>query len=280
VFKANLDRITYVNNAGKSYRLTVNKFADMTQDEFRRQYLGLKLPAKAGPRPLFRFNARAEIPDEIDWEDKGAVTPIKDQGQCGSCWAFSAIGALEGIYQIKKKKLESFSEQQLVDCSTDYGNYGCSGGLMDSAFEYMKDHKMCTEEDYEYHAADEECKEDDCKGVVKVKKFTDVDQNSELALKAAVAKQPVSVAIEADTFSFQFYAGGIYDDADCGTNLDHGVTAVGYGKDEESGKLFWKVKNSWADAWGDKGYIYIVRQETEDDPGMCGIAEMASFPSI
>jgi C1A family cysteine protease len=280
IFKENVAKILNHNKQGKSYRMAINKFADLTQDEFREQYLSLKVPKNAvGQHEVRKYTGKA-VPDAVDWIEKGAVTPIKDQAQCGSCWAFSAIGALEGAYFLSKGELVSFSEQQLVDCSTDYGNYGCSGGLMDQAFDYGKDHAICSEEEYPYKAYDQKCKATKCKGVVKVKKYTDVEQNSELALKEALAETVVSVAIEADTASFQFYSGGIFDDEDCGTYLDHGVTAVGYGKDEESGMLFWKIKNSWGDSWGDEGYIYFARTETEGEPGMCGVAMMASYPTV
>jgi C1A family cysteine protease len=280
IFKQNVEKIVAHNRLGRSYRLAINKFADLTQDEFRQMYLSVKMPEKVGIHEPHHYDASEDVPDAIDWVEKGAVNEIKDQGQCGSCWAFSAIGSLEGVYFVKKNQLLSFSEQQLVDCSTPYGNYGCNGGLMDSAFDYIKDHAICNEADYPYKAMDGKCKESKCTGVTKVKKYKDVDQNSELALKTAVAKNPTSVAIEADTASFQFYSGGIFDDPECGTYLDHGVVAVGYGKDEESGKLFWKVRNSWGDTWGDQGYIYFVRQEGESDPGMCGIAMMASYPQV
>jgi C1A family cysteine protease len=280
VFKDNVAKIMNHNKQGKSYRMAINQFADLTQDEFREQYLSLKVPKNAAVQHEVKKYTGKAVPAAVDWVEKGAVTPVKDQAQCGSCWAFSAIAGVEGAYFLAKGELLSFSEQQLVDCSTDYGNYGCSGGLMDQAFDYIKDHAICLEEDYPYKAFDQKCKASKCEGVTKVKKYTDVEQNSELALKEALADAPVSIAIEADTASFQFYSGGIFDDEDCGAYLDHGVTAVGYGKDEESGKLFWRVKNSWGKSWGDAGYIYFVRQEGEGSPGMCGVAAMASYPTV
>jgi C1A family cysteine protease len=209
----------------------------------------------------------------VDWVAKGAVSPVKDQGQCGSCWAFSAVGSIEGAHQIAGNPLTQFSEQQLVSCSTSYGNLGCNGGLMDSAFQYVEKNGLCTETDYPYTAKSDflHCRASSCATAVKITGYTDVKSLDESALLAAATAAPVSVAIEADTQVFQLYSGGVFDNARCGTQLDHGVLVVGYGTDT---KDYWKVKNSWGSSWGESGYIRMVRGKN-----MCGINTQPSFPT-
>jgi hypothetical protein len=270
------------------YEVAINEFADMTAEEFRAAKI-----SGAGDAGCFasnhtktnlyrtatscqRFESETtDLPDTIDWRTEGAVTDVKNQGQCGSCWSFSATGAMEGAWFKKTGKLVSLSEQQLVGCSTDYGNNGCNGGLMDSAFEYAIDNGgMCTETDVPYTAKDGSCVK--CSPTVTVDHCVDVTPNNQLHLKEAVSRGPVAIAIEADAMVFQFYSGGVLDSSRCGTNLDHGVLVVGYG--EEDGKKYWLVKNSWGDSWGDGGYIKIARSESEDDAGICGIAMQPSQP--
>jgi cathepsin L len=268
------------NLLGLDWQMGLNSFADQTWDEFRAQYLGYKMInnqyARSQNQPALNVTA---APASIDWTTKGAVTGIKDQGQCGSCWAFSATGSIEGAYQIAKGQLISLSEQELVDCAGSYGNAGCNGGLMDYAFEYVIDHGLCTETAYPYKGVDGTCKSSSCTPAVYISSYKDVTVNSEPALLTAVALTPVSVAIEADQAGFQFYSSGVFSGA-CGTNLDHGVLAVGYGLDSASGKNFWKVKNSWGTSWGMSGYILMVRGTAAGKPGQCGIAMAASYPIV
>jgi C1A family cysteine protease len=277
VFSNNYHKIMSHNmlNAGKEgYQMGVNKFTDMTAAEFKK---------RLGYRPKQNRQRKVEIlhetasPSSVDWRSKGAVTPVKDQGQCGSCWAFSTTGSVEGINQISTGKLLSLSEQQLVDCSGSFGNEGCDGGLMDDGFQYVEKNALELESDYPYTAEDGSCSYKSGKGKVSVKGYKDVKANSPTQLEAAVAQQPVSVAIEADTDVFQSYTSGIISSSACGTNLDHGVLVVGYGT--ENGKDYWILKNSWGSDWGEKGFFRILKT-TKTGPGICGLQSEPSYPTM
>ena len=197
------------------------------------------------------------------------MTPIKNQEQCGSCWAFSTTGSVEGVSFISTGKLPSVSEQQLVDCSGAEGNQGCNGGLMDYGFESIIKNKGITgETDYPYTAKDGTCAAAGKPVAATISGYKDVPVNSEVGLETAIVTQPVSVAVEADQSVFQYYTGGVMDSA-CGTQLDHGVLAVGYGT--EGGKEYYKVKNSWGADWGAKGYILLARGAKFNPSGQCGI---------
>ena len=285
IFLANKERINEHNRRYElgqhSYKLKLNKFADLMTEEFAAVMNGYRQEDKVrGEAPThIRLAPEIELPSSIDWRTKGAVTPVKDQGQCGSCWAFSATGSLEGQHFRQTGKLVSLSEQNLVDCSTSFGNDGCDGGLMDYAFQYIKANRgIDTEASYPYDAEDEPChfKRRDV-GATDVG-YMDIPEGDEHALKEAVAIHgPVSIAIDASQSSFQFYHSGIYDDPNCSsTQLDHGVLAVGYGTDPASGRDYWLVKNSWSESWGDEGYIKIARNEGN----VCGVASSASFPLV
>jgi cathepsin L/KDEL-tailed cysteine endopeptidase len=283
IFAANVARIEKHNSeaaAGKhSWTMGVNSFADMMPEEFKSRMTGgfraHEQRSKNVNLSLLRpANAN---PASVDWSAQGAVTPIKDQGQCGSCWAFSTTGSVEGITFIKTGTLLSLSEQQLVDCSGAEGNMGCNGGLMDYGFQYIIDNKgIGSEASYPYTAADGTCKT--VPSVATITGFTDVPANSETALETAIVQQPVSVAVEADQDSFQFYTGGVMTAA-CGTALDHGVLAVGYGTDAANGGDYYKVKNSWGASWGEKGYIRLGRGSAFNPDGQCGIQMAASYPT-
>lgn len=219
-------------------------------------------------------------PESIDWRTLGAVTPVKDQAQCGSCWAFSTTGSVEGAYAVKNGELVSVSEQELVDCDRAGVDRGCSGGLMDNAFDFIiQNGGIDTESDYPYKAMDGVCdatKRDEGKAVV-VTSFVDVPPNNETALMQAVSMQPVSVAVAASGLPFQLYRSGVFD-GPCSTQLDHGVLAVGYGIDDETGKSYWLIKNSWGSAWGDSGYMKLAMGDGEE--GLCGVAMLPSFPQV
>jgi KDEL-tailed cysteine endopeptidase len=274
VYLENLARINQYNTENSSFRLAPNQFADLTNDEYRALYLSSRSDSRI--KNEIRISNH-NLPSEVDWRLQKAVTDVKDQQSCGSCWAFSATGAVEGLLAISGKGLLSLSEQELVDCSRGYKNLGCDGGSIDFSFDYIKDHGITLEEDYQYQAANQTCQADSYQPVGRISGYVDVPENSSAQLKAAVAQQPVSVAIDAGSFAFQFYISGVLDDSECGTQLSHGVLAVGYGN--EDGKDYWLVKNSWGTWWGEEGYVKIFRQDN-DGPGLCGIAMAASYPIL
>lgn len=300
-FKDNYQAIAdhNLNSDMIGFTLKINQFGDLSQEEFKAQYLTLKAPERGmrqahhrgghkqahKPRhPRFQVTQSfQDVPASVDWRKEGKVQKVKNQGSCGSCWAFSAIGALESAVAIKSGSLPDLSEQQLVDCSTSFGNEGCNGGFMDWAFKYAEEHPMCTETAYAYTGRDGSCKDADdqlCQGGVTVQNFVDVETGSKAALQAAVAQQPVAIGVCAEGLAWQFYFGGIVRWL-CGSCQDHGVLLVGYG--HGGSKIFgevdyWIVKNSWGTGWGESGYI---RVEADDSKyGTCGILESPSFPVV
>jgi len=263
-----------------TFWLGMNAYADLTINEFVKVMNGYNVTMRGERRQdrhSFVFNPSLQLPDTVDWRTEGYVTPIKDQGQCGSCWAFSATGSLEGQTFAKTKTLPSLSEQNLVDCSTKQGNMGCNGGLMDQAFEYIKvNNGIDTESSYPYEARDNTCRFKAADVGATDTGFTDIKSKDESALQQAVATVgPISVAIDASHSSFQLYKSGVYNERRCSqTQLDHGVLAIGYGT--EGSKDYWLVKNSWGTSWGNKGYIMMSR----NDKNQCGIATAASYPLV
>lgn len=259
------------NNGSNTYQLGHNQFSHLTNDEFRLRFASLTPQHLRFPRIAFYGADEASVPASVDWVAAGAVTGVKDQGQCGSCWTFSATGALEGAAFIKSGSLVSLSEQQLVDC--DKLSSGCGGGLMDNAFKYVQHNGLASEAQYPYKAVQGTCTSTTSASLAPqlVRGLIDLPVGDEAALANAVAAQPVSVAIQADQLSFQFYKSGVMT-GECGHNLDHGVLLVGYGVD---GVPYWKIKNSWGPKWGENGYIRIQK-----GVGKCGVADAASFPLL
>ena len=259
-----------------TFTLGINRFTDMTHQEFVAAYLPLK-------KDFSEFNASGiavidttGLPDEVDWRAEGYVTPVKDQGQCGSCWTFSATGAMEGAHKKAGHHLRSLSEQNLMDCVHPERD-GCDGGSMTSAFKYVISNGIMSESDYPYKAHDSGvnvCNFEASESVAEMTDYHHVDHGSESALQEAVANVgPISVAIDASHHSFQHYHSGVLDSDSCSSSsLDHGVLAVGYG--EYHGTPYWLVKNSWGKHWGMEGYIMMRRNHHN----MCGIATDASYP--
>ncbi|GLT54450.1 hypothetical protein SLA2020_276490 [Shorea laevis] len=250
IFKENAEFVEKVNNEGNhTYKLSLNAFADLTNEEFIASRTGYKITnqsrsTNSGPSS-FRYESLTDIPMTVDWREQEAVTPIKDQGQCGCCWAFQR---------------------------------GCNGGLMDYAFQYIIQNKgLTTETNYPYEAMAGTCDaEKESQSEAQISNFEDVPSKSEEALLKAVASQPVSVAIDSDG-AFEHYSSGVFN-GECGNKLNHGVTVIGYGTTED-GTKYWLVQNSWDESWGESGYVQIQRDVDAPD-GLCGIAIEASYPVV
>ena len=274
IFLQNYKKIVEHNRKNKEVKLSLNKFGDMTTEEFQALHIGGYVHSSKVAQDNFLGAFRSQVdfgvlnvPESVDWREKGAVTPVKNQQKCGSCWAFSAVGALESLYYIKNGKLLSFSEQQIVGCDTQ--NAGCNGGLPETAFEYTAQAGLQSEEDYPYTATDRECKYDASKAIKVNSDVKRITPQSARALKAALVVQPVAIAIEADQQVFQFYSSGVIK-ANCGDDLNHAVLAVGYTTID--GEEAFIVKNSWGTEWGAKGYVYISTDGRANyGNGVCGI---------
>jgi len=274
VFAKTYAKIAQENESQKSYTMALNKFSAMTEEEFVAKFTGLRLPKKL-VRNVEKKTTVTARPDSIDWTTKGAVGAIKDQGQCGSCWAFSATASVEGAWQILNGgTVPNLSEQQMVDCSSAQGNEGCNGGWMDQAFQYLvKAGGQDTTHDYPYTAKDGKCKASTLKPAAKISGFKDVPKNNCNTLLDFAAAGPTSVAIAAN--AIMNYNKGVFSNTSCGTGLNHGVTLVGYGRDTTVNKDFYLVRNSWGKGWGENGYIRMDRS-IQASTGICGICMAAS----
>jgi len=275
-FKSNWERIQALNERHPSARFGVNKFTDLTEEEFASQYLGYKKAAVDVTSVLPEMEL--DLPASVDWTTKGAVTPVKDQGQCGSCWAFSVTEAIESVWYLANHPLVSLSPQQIVDCDQGRGDLGCSGGDTPTAYAYvMAAGGMETDQDYPYQAADDTCQFQSSKVVAKISSWAYVTttKNETQMMATVAAKAPLSVCVEADVW--QFYIGGVLTTA-CGNALDHCVQITGYGQKagwDTFNYDVWFVRNSWGADWGESGYIWIQRGSD-----LCGIADEVTLPIV
>jgi len=255
-FKSVLDFVREHNAGNSTWTAAINQFSDLTADEFKAQYLSSLLiptnPGTAGEESVILPDPSQ--PNDVDWRQKGAVTPVKNQGQCGSCWAFSATGAVEGWAATTGKGLKSLAEQQLVDCAGSVGNQGCNGGWPNKAIGWLASHGSCAESSYPYTARDGSCKQ--CTSVLKPGGVGTGSGESTLA--GQLSSLPVSVCVDASG-GFQHYSSGVFS-GPCGTQINHAILAVGYTS------AYWIVKNSWGTSWGSSGYIYMARGKN-----LCGI---------
>ncbi|NXG25573.1 CATL1 protein, partial [Grallaria varia] len=281
IWEKNLRHIQQHNreeSQGKhGFRLAMNHLGDLTHEEFNQLLNGFIPAQQEEPGPVFRASATLKTPESVDWRAKGYVTPIKNQGHCGSCWAFSATGALEGLVCRQTGRLVVLSEQNLVDCTRKLGNHGCAGGHTETAFQYVHDNGgLNSEQVYPYMGTDSSCcrynpqdKAANCSG------FRRVAQGSEVALQQAVATVgPVAVAVDASTF--QFYKSGIFSCSFSSGRTNHAMLAVGYSTALRDGHntSYWILKNSWSEAWGEQGYMFLLK----DVGNQCGVASVASYP--
>lgn len=264
-------------NADKhGYTMRMNKFGDMTAVEFAAKFNGYKwIPTKTNSTKVFKYQEDIETKESIDWRQYGAVTEVKDQGDCGSCWAFSATGSLEGQHFLKAGQLVMLSEQDLIDCSKSYGNYGCDGGLAKKAYNYIiNSDGISTEFSYPYRGDNSgNCRFNSAVGAT-MTDYVQVDSNVNAVTQAINNIGPIAVSMDASLKSFHFYDSGVYSDSNCSSIvLDHAVLAVGYGVQESTSKPYFLVKNSWGMDWGMEGYFMIARD-------MCGIATHGIYPIV
>ena len=319
IFKNNMELITRHNfDKSNTFNMTINQFSDLTPYEFKDMYIGKTYSSTDYGCELFddvylnnnynnnynsysynsysysynyttldnsNFNNNNSNESDIetfDWRMYNVVNPVRNQGQCGSCWAFATTANAESVWAIHTGSLYDLSEQYLVDCATgpEYLNMGCHGGNMDSAFKYMINNKQCNETDYPYVSGFTESKGKchSCNEFTHFSSCYDVVPNNQVSLKLAVLRNPVVIGIEADTYYFQSYSSGILTSELCGTTIDHAVEIVGFGID--NGVKYWSVRNSWGEDWGENGYFRILRTDSTNDAGICGLALEPSFISI
>lgn len=282
IFQHNVDMIT-THNADESstFTMSINKFTDLTAEEFKETYVG-KMNAESDYGCVPIENNDITNVETFDWRTYNVVNPVRNQGQCGSCWAFATTANAESVWAIHTGHLYDMSEQYLVDCATGIGyfNMGCKGGNMDSAFKFMIQQKQCNESEYPYTSGVTETKSK-CHACDEFTSFTScytIPANNQVQLKKSVLKNPVVIGIEADTYYFQSYSTGILTSSLCGTTIDHAVEIVGFGVENDT--KYWTIRNSWGEDWGENGYFRILRTDSTNDEGICGLAIEPSFISV
>jgi len=279
LFNQNLRYIDSINRKGLSFKLAINHLADKSNEELKILRGKLKSSQKNNGLPFDKSQFSKSLPESFDWRLYGAVTPVKDQGVCGSCWSFGTTGTIEGALFVKHRKLVSLSSQNLVDCSWGFGNNGCDGGEDFRAYEWIMKHGgIATEESYgQYLQADGYCHFENATIGATLCGYVNVTEYDANALKIALLNQgPISIGIDASHKSLVFYANGIYYEPNCGSkpdDLDHAVLLVGYGS--IGGEDYWLVKNSWSTYWGNDGYVLMSQIENN-----CGVTTAATFPII
>ena len=288
IYRDNVQYILEENSKNHSYTLGITRFADMTTQEFEDRYFpepgSQHNNASLAPAGLHQWASGEELPASVDWQAAGATNPIQDEnenGCYGACYAFAAAGAIEGAFKIKTGKLRAISEQQLVDCSSGFGNHGCQGGLMNYAYNYAMQTDLCTLQSYPYYGPTRGACHSQCQDIgIPRGTITDIKRvnSDEQSLMSAVAQQPVSVGLDgawADTNAFRFYRSGVLS-ASCGSRVDHGVLVVGYGTDVTQG-AYWKIRNSYGTSWGMEGYALLARGK--GGSGECGLLSSSmSYP--
>eukprot|EP00743_Colponemidia_sp_Colp-15_P013194 GILK01015236.1.p1 GENE.GILK01015236.1~~GILK01015236.1.p1 ORF type:complete len:456 (-),score=52.29 GILK01015236.1:135-1502(-) len=279
-FKRNLNYVTLKNQEKgikTSFSLALNMYADLTPQAIQEGYTGLNFAAAPPDMPVNDTFADVDVsrlPASVDWRTRNAVTAVYNQGSCGGCWAFAASQALESITAIKTGDLTQLSKQQMIDCSTQNG--GCKGGLPSWAFQWiLSNGGLASEASYPYRGSQGTCNRG-VRSSASLTGFMRVPSYNEAALMAAVAQQPIAIAVQSTQRSFSFYSGGVFD-GECGTKYDHAVLLVGYGTD--GGKPYWLVKNSWGPSWGERGYIRLARNPAGRGAGKCGITLLAAYPT-
>jgi len=276
IFKQNLDYINNHNVQNSSFEMEMNRFGDLTFEEFSTAYKGRPTTVHAKESFIPISETIVGAGESLDWRTKSAVNPVQDQGQCGSCYSYSGIASIEGAWAIQKTQLLKLSEQQVVDCSRSLGNEGCNGGFEKNVFQYVINNKgIGASSKYAYTGRDNQaCRASSTPSVVTISSYKSIPSNNENAMMTAVKLGPISIAVDA-SHAFQFYSRGVLDDKACGTSLDHAINIVGFGTDATSGKDFWIVRNSWGPSWGESGYVRIVRNKN-----MCGLAMDSAYPVV
>jgi len=276
VFQSNMATVKELNALDDEVTLGASMFADLTSEEFQSQYLRAKPSTRDESKT--EYLTVKDAPASLDWRKNGAVTSVKNQGMCGSCWAFSAAGALEGAYYLSQKKTDSLSVQQISDCCKEDGSQGCNGGEMTGAFKYVAKNGVEKWDDYTYTGRDQTCAYDKTKVLsdLQLTDYTDVPKSDSDQLLAYIQKQPVSIGIDANIL--QFYLFGVVNLLPCSTAVNHGILLVGYDT-SYLGTPYWIMKNSWGWLWGERGY-FRIRRDKGKGVGKCGITESATVPNV